>query len=146
MLQGYPLVARLGRGGFGEVWKALAPGGVPVALKFLELGCRTGEVEARALEFMKCVVHPHLLTTFGIWHRRDLLVIGMERADGTLMDRLEKVNEEGQAGIPLDELREYMREAAKGIDFLNEPTHAVGGLAYFDAAGVKPGGAASEAA
>src|SRR5205807_3958858 len=33
----------------------------------------------------------------------------------------------GAAGIPGPELWEYLREAAKGIDFLNEPRHALGG-------------------
>jgi serine/threonine protein kinase len=127
VVPGYTLVSRLGRGGFGEVWKATAPGDVPVALKFLPCDEKSAGVEARALDFMKYIVHPHLLTTLGIWHRDELLIIGMELADETLLDRLRRANHEGQAGIPAEELLEYMREAAKGIDFLNEPRHSVEG-------------------
>src|SRR5687768_9546767 len=81
IVPGYNLVTRLGRGGFGEVWRAVAPGGVPVAVKLLRVDEPSAAVEARGLDFMKRILHPHLLTTFGVWHRGDLLIIGMELAD-----------------------------------------------------------------
>jgi formylglycine-generating enzyme required for sulfatase activity len=124
---GYRLVQRLGHGSFGEVWKAVGPGGVPNAMKFLRLEEGGAAVEARALEFMKFVSHPHLLTTFGIWHRESYLIIGMELAECTLGDRLRVAVQNQLPGIPFAELLEYMREAAKGIDFLNDPRHTIAG-------------------
>jgi formylglycine-generating enzyme required for sulfatase activity len=96
-------------------------------MKFLRLDEGGAEAEAGALEFMKFVNHPHLLTTFGIWHREAYLIIGMELAECTLADRLRAAVQNQLPGIPFAELLEYMREAAKGIDFLNEPRHAIAG-------------------
>jgi len=124
---GYVLVDRLGRGGFGEVWKAKAPGGFSVALKFVSVGENAVQVELRSLEIFKAVRHPNLLATFGAWQPPGLLVIAMELADRTLRNRFEEAVRDGLPGIPRDELLEYLRESAKGIDYLNEPQHRFDG-------------------
>jgi serine/threonine protein kinase len=116
---GFTLVQFLGRGGFGEVWKATGPGGFSVAMKFIPLGDAAGNVEVRALELMKDVRHAHLLGQFGAWEREGMLIVAMELADGALSDRLREAIRQGLPGIPADELSEYVREAAKGLDYLH---------------------------
>ncbi len=54
------------------------------------------------------------------------LVVAMLLADATLFDLFEKYWNQGNAGIPVDELLTYMEDAAKGIDFLNSPRHDLG--------------------
>ncbi|HYT88345.1 MAG TPA: protein kinase [Gemmataceae bacterium] len=123
-LPGYQLIRFLGKGGYGEVWQARGPGDFDIALKFVRISqAEATGVELRALEVMKSLHHPHILPLFGAWQTPDFLIIGMELASGTLLDRLRKAQEQGLPGIPLDELLEYLREAAKAIDFLNERRH-----------------------
>ena len=66
---GYRVVSFLGRGGFGEVWKARAPGGSEAALKIIRLGGLEGRKELRALQLVKRIRHPNLMPIFGFWLR-----------------------------------------------------------------------------
>ncbi len=122
-LPGYRLVKLLGKGGFGEVWNATGPGGFSVALKFIRLDGVAGTIELRSLELMKSVSHGHLLPMFGAWQIGGFLIVAMELAQGTLSDELNAARQREEVGIPADLLIEYMRDAAKGIDFLNERRH-----------------------
>jgi hypothetical protein len=122
-LAGYRLIAPLGRGSFGEVWKADSPGGVRVALKFVALDSDAAAIERRALELITGIHHPNLLALFGSWPVEGFLMIGMELADRTLADRLREARAEGLAGIPFAELIEHLDGAARGLDYLNGCCH-----------------------
>lgn len=126
-LPGYTLRDRLGKGGYGEVWKAVKHNGFEVALKFIELEKHPLPQELRSLEVLRQIRHPNLLNTLNVQTVDQYLVVEMELADGTLLDRLHEATAQGLPGIPRPELLEYMREAAKGIDYLNAPRHQLEG-------------------
>ena len=118
---GYRLAERIGQGCTGQVWRATGPGGVAVALKFVELGQRGASQELRSLATMLGVRHANLVTIFGIWEQADWAVIGMDLADGSLLDRFEAAVVAGRTGLDFAALIDFLRQAARGIDFLNEP-------------------------
>jgi serine/threonine-protein kinase len=113
------------RGGSGEVWKAVGPGGVRVVLKRVPLAGRMVEAERKSLELLRNISgHPHLMGIHGFWLHETELVIATELASESLIDRLRRT---GNAGVPVAELLDYMEDAAKGIDFLNAPIHELDG-------------------
>lgn len=118
-IPGYPLDRRLGRGGYGEVWRAVGPDARPVAIKFVPLTGTGSQSELRAADLMLGVSHPHLIALFAARLTDRHLVLVMELADGTLGERLAVARAAGQDGVPRDELLGYMAQAAAALDFLN---------------------------
>src|ERR1700741_4814249 len=109
-IPGYAVRERLGVGGYGEVWSAQAPGGLFKAIKFV-YGYFDDERAARelkALNRIKQVRHPFLLSLERFEVVDGQLIIVTELADMSLKDRFEQVKATGVCGIPRDELLGYM--------------------------------------
>ncbi|HKB40163.1 MAG TPA: protein kinase, partial [Gemmataceae bacterium] len=137
-IPGYRLIAPLGAGGFGEVWKCEAPGGLVKAIKFvptssnslLDGPCRSSE-ELRAIQRIKDLRHPFLLSMERVEIVDGDLIIVMELADRSLHDLLREHQAAGQPGLPRADVLRYLAEAAEVLDLM----HLEYGLQHLD---IKP--------
>ncbi len=123
-LPGYRLLEPLGRGGFGEVWKCEAPGGVLKAIKFVQGNGQannknSANLEFQAIQWVKAVRHPFVLSIDRVEILGSEMILVMELADRNLADRFAECREAGKAGIDRDELLAYLCEAAEALDLIN---------------------------
>jgi serine/threonine protein kinase len=125
-LPGYRLVAPIGNGGFGEVWKCEVPGGLFKAIKFisgnldgLDVENHLAQQELSAFQRVKGIRHPFLLSMDRVEVIDGELLIVMELADKTLYDLYMERQAAGLPGIRRDELIPYLLESAEALDVMN---------------------------
>jgi serine/threonine protein kinase len=125
-LPGYRLIQLLGCGSFGEVWKCEVPGGLFKAIKFVSGNLRDldghaslARQELDALERIKAIRHPFILSMDRIEVIDGELTIVMELADKSLHDVLAECQAAGLPGVPREELFSYLLEAAEALDLMN---------------------------
>jgi serine/threonine protein kinase len=119
-IPGYRTTDLIGRGGSGEVWRAVAPGGLAKAVKIVygDSDSERTRLELKALARIKDVRHPLLLSIERIEIAGSNLVIVTELADCSLKDHFLEKRKAGSTGMPQEDLWRYLNDAAEALDFL----------------------------
>src|SRR5262249_4533035 len=122
----YHIVAPLGAGGMGEVYRAHDTKlGRDVAIKILpeafdadpERRARF-EREARLLATLN---HPHIAAIYGFEDRGDIHALVLELVEGeTLAEKLAGLRAKGVAGLTLDEALTFARQVADALEAAHE--------------------------
>ena len=119
-IPGYRVQQRIGAGGYGEVWRAEAPGGIAKAIKVV-YGYHDSEratQELNALNRIKEVRHPFVLSLERIELIDGHLVIVTELATSSLKNLFEEYRRSGLLGIPRGGLLNHPHDAADALDYI----------------------------
>lgn len=126
-IPGYRLIAPIGSGGFGEVWRCHGPNNSLKAIKFLYTAINNDGGEAaridkliKSIHRLRDIRHPLLMQVERIEAVGNEIALVTELADRSLNDVLINCQSRGQAGIPRDEVVRYLVDAADALDHLNE--------------------------
>jgi Tol biopolymer transport system component len=116
----YEVIARLGAGGMGEVFRARDTRlGRDVALKVLPAAFKEDEARLarfrREAQLLASLNDPHIAAIYGIEETDGIVALALELADGEdLSDRLKR------GAIPLDEAVAIARQITEGLEAAHE--------------------------
>jgi hypothetical protein len=114
-LSGYTIKRGIGVGGFGEVYYATSDGGKEVALKRIQ---RNLDIELRGVSQCLNLKHPNLVTLYDIrYDEEDQAWVVMEFVGG---ENLQEVIERNPNGLPVDQVRHWIRGLAAGVAYLHD--------------------------
>ncbi|HEX4147168.1 MAG TPA: tubulin-like doman-containing protein [Pirellulales bacterium] len=119
-IPGYIAKEMIGSGGYGEVWKVYAPGGLLKAIKIVhgEANAKRAVQELRSINRIKDVRHPFLISIERIEIIGGSVVIVTELADQNLKQLFNHRVALGHPGIERGELLKYLGDSAEALDYI----------------------------
>lgn len=121
---GYRLTKRIGRGGFGEVWEAInTTDNTKLALKFIDCKHQKGQLVVNEIKWLiqlRDIKHDNLLQFYSVTTGKNLIILSMELAEGSLNDLHYIYRTDHRTHVPPDVLINLMSQAADGIDFIGQ--------------------------